>query len=374
MNAFRSHLFAVVAVLGLVLPGLDMLRAQQKAPPTDILGGASNLFKPPQNPPINRRKNQQRSSSEAPLGEQNRPASPSPATDDTSDQVEDALALGNAARDRTPPDFASAEKAYRLAWKLNHDDPRPYVGLGNIYFDQQRYPEAAKAYKDAIKLQEPPKRLMVGALMSRGSGRSTSTVAPDYPAGDWHVYLAAAMLRQEDLFGAERELRHAVAFDPRNAISRAQLAYTLFTQKRYTEAAAFYESALQLDPTNEMYKELSKQSLLKAREAAAQDGAIAQRLEGTAWQIREAASENIVGTCHLKTGSQLDCKANGNKRPLYAGMRWKIQDGLFELQRPSPFTIDGPSCIGEIRAERIYLKCTSSEIEGNEVWTRQDRD
>jgi tetratricopeptide (TPR) repeat protein len=182
------------------------------------------------------------------------------------------------------------------------------------------------------------------------------------------------MLRQEDLFGAETELRHSVAFDPRNAISRAQLAYTLFTQKRYTEAAAFYESALQLDPTNEMYKELSKQSLLKAREAAAQDGAIAQRLEGTAWQIREAASENIVGTCHLKTGSQLDCKANGNKRPLYAGMRWKIQDGLFELQRPSPFTIDGPSCVGEIRAERIYLKCTSSEIEGDEVWTRQDRD
>jgi Flp pilus assembly protein TadD len=376
MKATRFHLVAVVAVL--ILIGVGVMRAQQNTPPRDILGGASLLFKPPQNPPTHRRKNQENISADAPVGQNSKAVVSPPATDDLSDKVEDALALGNAARDRTPPDFVYAEKAYRLAWKLNPRDPRPYVGLGNIYFDQQRYPEAAKAYKDAINLKEPTKRPVVGAFMSDESGLAITAESANQ-TGDLHAYLATAMLQQENLTGAEIELRDAVTIDPKNATWRAQLGYALFTQKRFTEASALYEYASRLDPNNDTYKDLLKQSLVRAREASTQDTAIAKRLEATQWEIREAVSGNIKGACGLTAGHSLDC-TGGNKRPRYAAMKWKIQDGLFELESASTFRLaapkglSGPACIGEIRADRIYIKCSSAEIAADEIWTKQNRD
>ena len=378
MNAIRSHLFVVVAGFGLMSLSVAMVRAQQNAQQKDVVGGASLLFKRHQNPPTHRSKNLQRSSSNAPQGEKSKPLAMQQTKDNLSDAVEDALALGNTARDRTPPDFASAEKAYRLALKLSPQDPRPHVGLGNIYFDQQRYPEAAKAYKEAIKLKETATSST--ALMSRQLGIRSIRAATDTQTGEWHVYLATAMLQQENLTGAERELRHAVAIDPKNATWLALLGYGLFTQKRYTEASAFYEDALHLDPNNDTYKRLLGESLPKALAASAQDEAIANRMEGTKWQIQKTDSGRIQGTCRLRTGQRLDCKFSGNQRSRYDNVRWKIQDELFRLESASSSasaphqSLLKPSCIGEMRTDRIYIKCLLPGMEGDEVWTKRDRD
>src|SRR4029079_2226342 len=78
---------------------------QLTRPVRDPVGGASILFAHPQNPSTRR---------------------PPQTANTAGDNVDDAIALGNAARDRKPPDLASAERAYRLAWKLNPNDPRPH--------------------------------------------------------------------------------------------------------------------------------------------------------------------------------------------------------------------------------------------------------
>jgi tetratricopeptide (TPR) repeat protein len=117
----------------------------------DSLGGASVIFiAHPKNPtvrpktlPAKAQQTSQPAPASAPATDKNNPA----ATDDMSGAVEDALALGNSARDAEPPRYQDAEKAYRLAAKLDDDDPRPYLGLANLWYDQKNYQAAAKMYR-----------------------------------------------------------------------------------------------------------------------------------------------------------------------------------------------------------------------------------
>jgi tetratricopeptide (TPR) repeat protein len=71
----------------------------------------------------------------------------------SNEDVEDAIEAGNNARDRKPPDYVDAERAYKLASKLAPNDERPFEGLGNIYLDQGRNEEAVLAYRKAIELK-----------------------------------------------------------------------------------------------------------------------------------------------------------------------------------------------------------------------------
>ncbi len=76
---------------------------------------------------------------------------PDPLTD--IGDVEDAIEAGNDARDRKPPNYVEAERAYRLAAKLAPKDERPFIGLGNIYYDQKRDLEGIAAYRKAVEVQ-----------------------------------------------------------------------------------------------------------------------------------------------------------------------------------------------------------------------------
>jgi lipoprotein NlpI len=76
-------------------------------------------------------------------------ASPTAAVNE---ELEEAIAAGNNARDSKPPNFEEAEKAYRLAARIAPQDVRAYEGLGNIFIDQKRYAEAFEAYQQAVKL------------------------------------------------------------------------------------------------------------------------------------------------------------------------------------------------------------------------------
>ncbi len=75
-------------------------------------------------------------------------------TTGTIDDVEEAIELGNAARDQKPSDYTEAERAYQLATKLAPDDWRAFVGLGNIYVDQDRDKEAIEPYRKAVELRK----------------------------------------------------------------------------------------------------------------------------------------------------------------------------------------------------------------------------
>lgn len=78
---------------------------------------------------------------------------PPPDPSKINEAVEDAIESGNAARDEKPADYSEAERAYKLAAQLAPDDLRAFVGLGNIYLEQQRDEEAVAAYRKAIELK-----------------------------------------------------------------------------------------------------------------------------------------------------------------------------------------------------------------------------
>ena len=79
-------------------------------------------------------------------------APPAPTAVGTNTDVEDAIEAGNNARDRKPPDYVEAERAYKLASQLAPNDERAFLGLGNIYLDQQRNEEAMASYRKATEL------------------------------------------------------------------------------------------------------------------------------------------------------------------------------------------------------------------------------
>ena len=146
------------------------------APSQDVMGGASLIFiARPKNPPVRpkstRAKEQQPSqpnSTDKPTNSNGNPA----ANGEMSDEVEDALALGNSARDAEPPRYQDAEKAYRLATKLNDRDPRPYLGLANLWYDQKNYEAAAKMYREATERMKPKKSPIMGAFGIKTTGAS----------------------------------------------------------------------------------------------------------------------------------------------------------------------------------------------------------
>ena len=94
MNARKFHLLIVVAV-AVSMSGAMVASALQNLPAKDLLGGAGLLFKPPQNPAIQRRKNQPSPSPEASKTE--KPLARPQNNDNVSDKVEDAIELENAA-------------------------------------------------------------------------------------------------------------------------------------------------------------------------------------------------------------------------------------------------------------------------------------
>jgi Tfp pilus assembly protein PilF len=183
---------------------------------------------------------------------------------DLRDETEDALALANSARDATPPRYQDAERAYKLAVKLSPNDPRPYVGLGNIFYDQKQYAEAANAYREALRLQKLHGAIgaLIGSLLAgqKGAVAGAAIGSVDVRYAELHAYIGDSLLRQQKWHEAEVELRKSIFNAPKNARFHALLGYALFEQKKYDEANASYEKALQLDPKNTAYKELLEKS------------------------------------------------------------------------------------------------------------------
>jgi len=232
----------------------------------DQLGGASVIFiEHPKNPPV-------RPKTLRTKAQQTNQPNPTSATDkekpvtsaDLSDEVEDALALGNSARDAEPPRYQDAEKAYRLAAKLNDDDPRPYLGLANLWYDQRNYQAAAKMYREATERMAPKKTVGIGKMLGGISSKTTvgdiSRVTSFHERAEAHSYLGNALLQAGMFAEAEAELRTATTEDSRNAQTFALLGYSCFQQKKYLEASAALRKAVGLSPDNEGYKQLLKES------------------------------------------------------------------------------------------------------------------
>ncbi len=247
------RIMVLVSALALCYGSATTLQAQSE----DLKGGAGEPSKPKSATPRRTKRNPQ------PTKTTKRSAkAPAPAKVNLTKQVESALELGNSARDSNPPNYVAAERAYKLATELDAADARPFVGLGNTYFDQKRYAEADAAFRRAIQLD------------------------PD-DAGA-HVALAYVNNAMERYDEAERAAQRALALDANESTAYVALGWSKYRRKNYPEAEAAYRRAISLSPkTPELYSELGavlmeqgrwRDSELLLREAVALDPADAAAL------------------------------------------------------------------------------------------------
>jgi Flp pilus assembly protein TadD len=210
----------------------------------DIEGGAKRIFGERPANPIIIQTNQSKEQKSA-LGA-NRIA--------TGEGFEDALALGNSARDAIPPRYADAEKAYKLAAELNPNEPRPYIGMGNILYDQQRYLEAAKMYRQALSLLRASGKAQ--GPRERGLRMSADELAR--MQANYHAHLGTCLLSANRVSEAETEFLEAIEYSSKDARWYALLGYAYLLQNRFGEASSEFQTAIRLDPNKSIYREMLK--------------------------------------------------------------------------------------------------------------------
>ena len=178
-----------------------------------------------------------------------------PTGPDNSAQLEDALSLADDARQAGRDE--AAERGYLLASKLVPSDPRPYLGLGHIYYNQKKYPDAERFYARAASLSrgdsEPLARLaFTYSEMQRldeavAAARRSVTAEPD----DYYGYLALGyVLSLRKNYGeAETAYRKAVSLAPQPlVVLHSELVRIFGEQRRYTDAAIEAKRAVDIDP------------------------------------------------------------------------------------------------------------------------------
>lgn len=156
------------------------------------------------------------------------PGNQNPTVETYNESLESSLEEGNAARDAR--DYLRAENAYRRAAQLSPNDARGVYGLGNIFSDQQRWDEAEKYYRMAIKAE------------------------PDY--ADSYIALSyvlsqpiAAENLSERYMEAEKMARTAIQLDSQNPFAYDQLGVALELRGIITqETENAYRRAIQLSP------------------------------------------------------------------------------------------------------------------------------
>jgi Flp pilus assembly protein TadD len=180
-----------------------------------------------------------------------------PKTPDNSAQVEDALSLADDARQAGRAE--AAERGYLLAAKLAPSDPRPYLGLGHLYYNQKRYPDAEKYYAQAATLargdSEPYARLaFTYAEMKRlsdalSAARRSVAAQPDNYYG--YLALGYVLSLQHNYAEAENTYRKSISLTPQPlVVLHAELVRILSEQRRYTDALTEAKKEVDIDPKN----------------------------------------------------------------------------------------------------------------------------
>lgn len=178
-----------------------------------------------------------------------------PTGPDNSAQLEDALSLADDARQAGRDE--AAERGYQLASKLVPNDPRAYLGLGHVYYNQKKYADAEKFYTRAAALSrgdsEPLARLaFTYTEMQRldealAAGRRAVAAEPN----DYYGYLALGYVLslRKSYVEAEATYRKSVTLAPQPlVVLHAELVRILGEQRRYTDAAIEAKKAVDIDP------------------------------------------------------------------------------------------------------------------------------
>lgn len=176
------------------------------------------------------------------------------------DRIEDLLDKGNDARDAKK--YTEAQEAYEGVLKLKANDARGAYGLGNIYSDQRRWPDAEKAYRDAVEwgpknvdalvalsvvLVQPVSGANNAKRFADAQGFAQRAVQLDPKNAIAWDRLGVA-IQSRGLFNSETEhaYRQAVDLDPQFAVAYAHLGRVLRRMAKGDEAAPLYDRAIAL--------------------------------------------------------------------------------------------------------------------------------
>jgi len=130
------------------------------------------------------------------------------------------------------PDDAAAAFERALAGDLEDDDRATVqLHLGNVRVTQQRFEDAARAFRAGVALSADPAELEynLGVVlrqlgdMAGSSGTLRSSVAHEPDVAKSRYALGSVLLESGDAVGAEEQLRRAVALDPGHAQARELL-------------------------------------------------------------------------------------------------------------------------------------------------------
>ena len=226
-------LYVLTISISLFIVGVNYSTAHLSAPCIqDLNAAAKQIFGRPNDPEV-RQTSGMRTASQA------------------INEVEDALARANSARNANPPRYHDAEMAYGFTARLNPRDPRPLMGLGNIYYDQKQFAAAAKMYQEALT--------MVTSMASFGGATLRGELNPGeqrYMAAQLRCYLGISLLETNDFKNAQAQFERAVKSEPTNPRVYALLGYSLLKQGNKSEAVKSFQEAVRLEPENSDYQQL----------------------------------------------------------------------------------------------------------------------
>ncbi|WP_438482009.1 tetratricopeptide repeat protein [Oleiharenicola lentus] len=151
-----------------------------------------------------------------------------------------------------------------IALKFGPALPDVHLTLGNALVEAGRVDEAIAHFETSLELKPAPDIHYNLGTALRMVGRDSESISHFEAALALNPELAAAQsalitllakqgmqLAQADRAPeAEKNFRRIVTLDPRNFSAHANLGNTLLMQERFREAAASYETALQLQPGN----------------------------------------------------------------------------------------------------------------------------
>lgn len=118
-------------------------------------------------------------------------------------------------------DTQGAVKAYEDALKRSPNRDDIYISLGNVYFSEERYDEAAEAYEKAVKI---------------------------WPSSGNHYALGQAYMNGERYSEADREFNTVLRMDPDEPNGNYGLGLNFSRQGRYEDAILQFKEALRIDP------------------------------------------------------------------------------------------------------------------------------
>src|SRR5882724_2020818 len=133
----------------------------------------------------------------------------------------------------------AAATVWRSITQHNPDDAAAFASLGVVLAKQQKYPEAAAAYKKALALN------------------------PKLPG--IQLNLGLAEFKQGTFAAAIAPLKTAAAQDPRSVQARLLLGMSYYGAKQFGEAANYLGASVKADPKNSELHQLLAHSCLLAK-------------------------------------------------------------------------------------------------------------